>query len=339
MTYSTSPELCRLSGVLLAALLGLACLTERTISRSEPAVELAVQSQVVTKLQLKPNSRPRWAQFSPANPNLILLDVDGKGIVASLPAGSIRNIPHGMLPVGWLGSAVVVRDQSGRFRLLNAVDLSPAKAVTVGAVSLPWPLGKNRRLWLDVDLPETASSNRPPVSGAETKQPPLISREETSLAIDPGDDGRNVRDAGGKIIFEGSKKVYGATLSPDAYKLVVYYGNTDYVLFNRLTGRTTKMPATIEEWTWLPDSSTLIGQVNTSAGGGAEEVTRTELHIFDPMNQNLEPIKLPSEIQGAALKILDVSITGQVLVEAERVIPKSAYLGVMVFEIKQNNKK
>jgi len=294
-----------------------------------------INSQLVTRLHLKTNSRPRWARFSPANPNLILLDVDGQGILASLPAGTIRGIPNGMLPAGWLGPTVVVSDKSGRFRLLSSVDLTSSKTMTAGAVSLPWPFGKNHRLWFDFALSETASAAlRSPVPGAEIKDLPLIAREDqASVAIAPDGADRNLVDSSGHVFFRGTKKIYGFSLSPDTYKILVYYGNTEHVLFNRLIKRTTKMPSTIHAWTWLPDSSTLLGEVSLGGEPSREEVTSTDLYIYELAGAKLERIELPSPVRGVALKILDISAEGQILVEAERVFPEPAYLGPMVLEL------
>lgn len=324
MTYSTSPKF--LLGFLLAYLLVFPLTAKFVLAVSERTVELTVQyAQVVSRLQLKPNGRPRWAQFSPANPNLILLDVDGQGVIASLPTGITRTIPGGMLPVGWLGPAVVVRAQTGQFQLLDPADLTPSKTVKAGTLSLPWPFGKNRQLTFDV------------ASGRETKRPALVAREHAGLSIDTNGDGLVVRDAAGKLVFQGQKKIYGITSSPDGSKFLVYYGNTDHILFNRLTRRVTKLPSTIDEWTWFPDSSTLLGQVSVSGDARFEEVVRTDLYIFDPLDGKLDKIELPSQVQGAALHVLDVSSAAKILVEAERIVPDRTHLGVMVFDLKRTS--
>ena len=336
MTCSISPKFYRPIAVLLASVLVQAFLITGIGSAGEQVEKLAViKSQLVTRLHLKADSHPRWARFSPVNPRLILLDIDGQGVIASLPMGTIRHIPQGMLPVGWLGQSVVVRDHSGSFRLLDGEGLTPSKHLIMGALSLPWTLGKNRRLSLNLKLPETGSTMAlSRIPGAEIKDLPLITLEDqASLHVNPDGAGRDVLDASGQVVFRGSKKIYGIALSPDAYRLIVYYGNTEYVLFNRLTGRRINLPATMHAWVWLPDSTTLLGEVSITADNRVEEVARTELYVFETVGQRLARINLPSPVQGASLRILDVSTSGEILVEAERVVPEYAYLGLMVYEL------
>ena len=73
--------------------------------------------------------------------------------------------------------------------------------------------------------------------------------------------------------------------------------------------------------------------MSITADNRFEHVDSTELYVFETVGQRLERIKLPSLIRGAALRILDVSATGQILVEAERVVSEYAYLGLMVYEL------
>ncbi|MEJ7618483.1 MAG: hypothetical protein WKF30_16300 [Pyrinomonadaceae bacterium] len=162
----------------------------------------------------------------------------------------------------------------------------------------------------------------------------LTAREDQAAAAVASDGAnRNIVDASGRVVFRGDKQIYGISLSPDDYKILVYYGNTEYVLFNRLTRRTTQLPPTIHAWTWLPDSSTLLGEVSLSGQPSREEVTSTELYIYELAGARLARIALPPPLRGVALKILDVSAKGHILVEAERVVPKPAYLGLTILEV------
>lgn len=337
MTCYISHKLHGKMRALTAFLLGLAMLTKAMACESLSTPGMAVaNSQLVARLHLDTNSHPRWGQFSPQNSQLILLDVDGQGLVVSLPAGTIRKVPAGLLPVGWLRSLIVARDNKGHFRLLGPVDLTPAKTMTVGELSLPWPFGKGRRLLFDVALSETASAGFLPRSqDAVINENSLVANvTRAGLSINAKNGGREVVDPSGTIVFRGDKKIYGIMLSPDGHKLIVYFGNTDYVLVNRLTGRATKLPATIEEWNWLPDSSTLLGHVSISPADPSHEVvTGTELYLFEPAGKRCRRIKVPFEFRDAALRVLNVSRSGEVLVEAERVVPEFVYLGLFVFGI------
>ena len=228
-----------------------------------------------------------------------------------------------------------IRDSSGSFRLLDGESLTFSKKVTIGALSLPWTLGKNRSLSFNLNLPETKSTGvLSPISGAEIKDLPLITLEDQlDLHVDSNSADHNVVDTNNQVIFRGDRKIYGIAISPNTYQIIVYYGNTEYVLFNRLTGRSIHLPPTIHAWTWLPDSTTLLGEVSITEEKHIEEVTRTELYVFETVGQNLSRINSPLPVQDVALRILDVSVTGQILVEVERVVPEYAYLGLMVYEL------
>ncbi len=320
-----------LFGVVLSVL----ALATDTSQAAESATPDTIDARLVTRLALKSESRPQWARFSPANPNLVLVDLDDRGVLVSLPQGTTRRIAKELSPVGWLGQAIVVRGQGGSFRLIDADDLALAGQVAAGALSLPWTFGKNRRLRFDAALPKSATSAIPLlIPGAEAGENALVAHEERAAAVVAHDDtGRNVVDADGRVLFRGGKKIYGISLSPDTYKLVVYYGNTEHVLFNRLTRRTALLPSSIHAWSWLPDSGTLLGEISLGGKPGREEVTSTDLYVYEPAGARLERIKLPPPARGVALKILDISTDGQILVEAERVVPEPAYLGLMVLEL------
>lgn len=290
-----------------------------------------VSSRIVTSLQVKAMSRPQWARFSPTNPQMLLLDIDNRGYLAMLPQGITREIGKGLLPVGWLGQIVVGRDQKGRFKFLDAETLTSPDKITLGPVSLPWNFGKDRRLWFDFAF---SVSHNTAIQGPKNKGQAFTTREEKAdLLIDPNSGYRNIIDKTGKLVFKGEKRIYGITISPDTYKLIVYYGNTEHVLFNRLTGSIMKLPATIEEWTWLPDNSTLLGQVSVSLDARFEIVAYTKLYVYELRSGDLKHIKLPQRLRTTALRILDVSTGGQFIVLAEQVVPESVYLGVMVLEL------
>lgn len=315
--------------------LSLLALATNASPAAESAASGTVDARLVTRLQFTPESRPQWARFSPANPKLVLVGLDDRGVLVSLPKGTTRRIAKELSPVGWLGQAIVVRGQGGHFGLIDADDLTPARQVAAGALSLPWTFGKNRRLRFDAALPKSATSAIPLlIPGAEAGENTLVAHEEpAAVVVAPDDTGRNVVDAGGRVLFRGDKKIYGISLSPDTYQLVVYYGNTEHVLFNRLTRRTTRLPSSIHAWTWLPDGSTLLGEVSQSGKPNQEEVTSTDLYIYALAEGRLEQIALPSPARGAALTVLDVSTDGQIIVDAERVVPKPTYLGLMVLAL------
>ncbi len=266
---------------------------------------------------------------------MILLDIDNQGYLALLPNGGTHAIGKGFLPIGWLGQTFVGRDGRGRFQLLDAKTLSPSDKVTLGSVSLPWNVGKGRRLWFDFTFPESFSTVVPPlIPGSINEGLRLTAHEEQAdLFVDPTSSHRNVLDATGKTVFRGKKRIYRITASPDTYKLVLYYGNTEHVLFNRLTGSAIELPAKIEAWTWLPDNSTLLGQVSVPANARFEKVVSTKLYVYELRRGNLKHVQLPLLLRKAALRILDVSTKGQIVVLAEQVVPESEYLGAMVLEL------
>ncbi|MEZ0469749.1 hypothetical protein [Luteimonas salinilitoris] len=320
---------------MLGIVLSVLALTTNTSRAAESTAPGNIDSRLVARVPLEPESRPQWARFSPENPRHILVGIDNRGVLVSLPEGTTRHIAGELSPVGWLGQTVVARDQSGRFRLLDTNDLIPTTRVAAGSLSLPWTFGKDHRIRFDVALPGAAISTIPlRIPGAGTDERALIAYEDRGPAVvAPDDNASTVVDAAGGVLFRGDKKIYGVSLSPDAYKLLVYYGNTEHVLFNRLTKHTTRLPPIIHAWTWLPDSSTLIGEISLSGEPAHEEVDSTDLYIYDLAGAKLDQVGLPSFVRGAALKILDVSVEGHILVEAERVTPEPAYLGLMVLEL------
>ena len=282
-----------------------------------------INSTVVTELRFDAG-RPRWARFSPANPNSILLEVDGRGYLATLPQGTIRRIADGNLPVGWLGGTLVV-DQSGTFKLLDPDNLTPATDVIVGSVPLPRTYGPGRRMRFVSALSGDAASTIPSViPDADTTGFAMFAREEAGFSVV---NETQVIGVGGRVVFTAEKKIYGIAVSPDDYKLVLYFGNRDYVLFNRLSQRTSVLPTEIETWTWLPDGTTLLGEVTEPASLRYEAVGRTQLYLYEA-GGGLVGIELPAPLDNAALRILDVSTEGHVLFEAEQVVPESVYYGV-----------
>jgi hypothetical protein len=300
----------------------------------EPTAAPALGSRVVATFRLGPESRPQWARFSPVNPHLALIDLGGQGLLLSIPQGTTRRIDKGLSPVGWLGETLVVRDQRGGLRLLDGGTLTPPANASVGLLPLPWTFGKDRLMRFQMALPETSTTGITLTRAAGGDRGVVTAREEQSpVAVAPDGAGRNLVDAGGRVVFRGDRKIYGISASPDGYKILVYYGNTEYLLFNRLTGRTTRLPPIIHAWTWLPDSNTLLGDVSLSGQPSREEVTSTELYIYEPEGARLTRIVLPPSLRGVALKILDISAEGYILVEAERVVPEPAYLGLTVVEV------
>ena len=293
-----------------------------------------LNSRLAAKLQLDGESRPRWARFSPVNPRLVLIDLDGQGLLISLPRRTPLRIEKGLTPIGWRGETLIVRDESGGFRFLDADALTPVKSFALDPLPLPWNFGKDRRMRFQIPLPETATTGIRLMPGASVDRGVLIAIEEQAPAAVASDGtGRNIVDAGGRVVFRGNKIIYGNSLSPDGYKMLVYYGNTEYVLFNRLTKRTTRLPPAIHAWTWLPDSSTLLGEISVSGKPSREEVLSTEIYIYELAGAKLARITLPAQVRGVALKILDVSAEGHILIEAEQIVPKPAYLGLMILEI------
>lgn len=317
MTCSTSHKR---PAVLVASFIAVVSAMVSTAVGQEAAVSATTPlgSRLVSSLQLKPESRPQWARFSPSNPQLVLVDLDGGGLLLSLPQGKTRSIPKGLAPIGWLGGTLVVRDQKGSFQLLDAGDLTASKSLATGSLPLPWTFGKDQRLGFNLEMSGRALTTH---------------QDKAVAAVAIEGDGRNVVDVGGRVLFRGDKKIYKIVLSPDTYKIVVYYGNTDYVLFNSLTRRTIKLPSAIHHWTWLPDSSTLLGEVSRGGKPGREEVTSTEFYIYELGSARLTPVALPPQARGLALKIFDVSTEGRILVDAERVVPRQEYLGLMVLEL------
>lgn len=331
-SISHSPRL--LAAALVFSLSSAVLLPANRSQARAPAPAAAVSSRIIARWQIKPDSRPQWARFSPANPDLVLLDAGGEGLLLATTHSAIRHIDQTQSPVGWLGGTVVVRDQTGAFRLLEPAGLSPSGQFSLGSVPLPQALGKNRRLQFDVALPNTAKAGIRPSHGKETGTGLVNAREDQAgFEVGAGPLGQTVVDAGGKVMFRGAKTIYGITPSPDTYKIIVYYGNTDYVLFNRLTRTTTPLPSSIHAWWWMPDNSTLLGEVSLGGEPGREQVTGTELYLRQTARTELVRLTLPPEIRGAALRILDISSEGKILIEAERVKAAPAYLGLAVLEI------
>lgn len=320
------------AALVMVATMVLGCLSQ--VSVPPPAAPNGLESRIVTSFQLKPEPRPQWARFSPVNTNLALIDLGGQGLLLSIPQGTTRRLDKELTPVGWLGETLIVRDQRGGLRLLDASDLTPAKNLSVGSLPLPWTFGKDRHLRFQLALPEMATTVTSPMPGTKIDKCLLTTREDqATVAIAADGGGRHIVDASGRVLFQGDKQIYGISRSPDGYKLLVYYGNTEYVLFNQLTRRTTPLPSTIHAWTWLPDSSTLLGEVSQSGQPGQENVISTDLYIYELAGARLVRLALPAPLRGVALKILDVSAQGHILMEAERVVPEPAYLGLTILEV------
>jgi hypothetical protein len=333
MIFSTSRNSGGVLSVSLVRVLSVMVLTAAMSQSDDPPASTTVVSRIIATAPLHAGSRPQWARFSPVNSHLILVDLDGQGLLFSIPPSTSRPIDKGLSPIGWLGESLVVRDQRGTYRLLNPGDLTPTRSLTVGSLPLPWTFGKDHRMRFQMTLPENGTAGIPLMPRAKMDGSVLTALEDrAAVAISSDNDGHNVVNASGRVVFQGNKKIYGITLSPDGYKMLVYYGNTEYVLFNLLTRRSIRLPPTIHAWTWLTDSSTLLGDVSVSQPN-REEVTATELYIYELASARLSRIALPASVRGVALKILDVSQEGTILVEAERVVPTPSYLGLMILEV------
>lgn len=292
MVLATSRKPAR-PNIRLTILLSAASIAVALDAFSGPPVAQTLTATVIAELQLD-DGRPRWARFSPVNPSSILLSVDGRGVLATLPQGTIRQLDEGDLPVGWLNHDVVVRHRGGTLELLNPDE------------------------W----------TRSPP--DADPSQLTRSARGETAR-FSVSDEVRVV-DVGGRIVFASEKKVYGLSTSPDGHKLILYFGNTEHLLLDVPTQSTSVLPSQIEAWTWLPDGTTLIGETTEGASVRIEAVARTHLFLYE-LGGELLSIGLPRPIDNAALRLLDVSAQGHILVDAEQVLPEPAYLGVVVLQL------
>ena len=217
MTWSISPKpAVPMRGV---AVLWLSSLTAIGLAAVPgPLTAQTVSSTLVTELRLNAEW-PQWARFSPTNPNLILLAVDGRGVLATLPQGAIRRIAEGNLPVGWLGGSVVVRDQSGPFKLLDPDNLAPTTNVIVGTVALPWTFGPGRRMRFVGALSGDAASTIPSViPDADVTGFAIVGREEAGFSVA---NETQVVGVGGRVVFTAEKKIYGLAVSPDGSKIAI----------------------------------------------------------------------------------------------------------------------
>ncbi len=333
--FSISHNFGRTSAILLVVLLSRLVLASEASEKDPPWAMDALLCRIVTWISLPPESRPQWARFSPFNSRLAIVDLGGHDLLASIPHGTTRRIGEGFTPVGWLVNSLVVRDRKGNFRLLDVDKLTPARSLSLGSLPLAWTLGKDRRLQFDLVLPETATTGIPLLIPGAHKNGQSIVAHEDRLAITIGSGGADssIVDAGGRTVFRGGKKIYRISPSPDEHKILIYYGNTEYVIYNRLTRRTTRLPAIIHSWTWFPDSTTLLGDVSSSVQPGREEVTSTSLYAYDLIGGGMSRIALPPSIRDVAIKVLDLSRDGLILIDTEKVFPKPAYLGLVVLEL------
>lgn len=292
-----------------------------------------LRSQIVTRLALEPTSRPRWGSFSPLDDDRVLLDIDSQGFVVSLPGGAMRRCRESELPVGWLNGSLLVRDAEDGFRVLDPETLNPRTELVTGTLSMPWTLGRDQELQVLGRVSAASASSAPAlIPGADTTGFSLIVRERRSGIRAGGADGSELLGARNELVYRADRKIYRTTVSPDGFKVIVYLGNTDHILFNRLTGRSAPLPKEIEAWSWWPDSTTLLGQTTEITDPRYEEVAETRLFIHQPGGA-LEPIALPPPLNGAALTVHDLSGGGRILLGVERTVTDPAYLGLFVLEV------
>jgi hypothetical protein len=299
-----------------------------------PGAMGAVSSRVVVRWPIQSDSAPQWARFSPIDPDWVLVDTGNGGLLLQASHGVVRRLPEELLPVGWLGGSIVVRGEAGAFRLLAPAELKPSTRLLPGSVPLPATWGKNRRLLFEMALPPTATTGIGASHAEKTSASLLTTRQiQAGFGVGPDPSGQIVVDPSGKTVFRGAKRIQGVTPSPDNFKMIVYYGNTEYVLFNRLTRTTVPLPSLVHAWHWMPDNSTLLGEVSVGRDPCCEEVIRTDLYLHQTTGGGLKRVRLPQQLQDAALDILDISLEGRILVAAERVVHAPEYLGMAVLEI------
>ena len=141
-------------------------------------------------------------------------------------------------------------------------------------------------------------------------------------------------DEGNRTVYTSEKAIYSKVLSPDHFKVLLYFGDLHWEVINLVTRGRHTLPAKAEAWSWMPDNTTLIGWFGVQVAPGVEQVGSTELYVYDPLQRELRHISLPEELQKTVLKVLDISVEGSLLVFAERVQPEREHLGLVVLRLK-----
>lgn len=315
---------------IVVALFALFCRTEVF------GTETNMQSVILLSAQVPDVERMvQWAKFSPRNSKYVLVEGDSGAYLVFCPEGSIRRIDRKGSSVGWLGSHIVWRNDRGLFEIIEPGTLDTANRLAIGALQLPWPIAQDRELEFDVLLPPgQAKGIVSVISGADVASLTIVARErELMYHLEAGDSKSKVIGPKGNTVFAAQQRIYRTQPSPDGYKLLVYFGDTRWIIVNTLTGNTYNLPSQVEMWRWMPDNNTLLGEVSIPVSQKYEEVGSTNLYVYKLFSNDLVRIEVPKVLQTAILKVHDISDGGHILLEAYRTLPQPKIIGLMILQL------
>jgi len=170
---------------------------------------------------------------------------------------------------------------------------------------------------------------------------------ERPILVGRGTKARIVRASDKKTLFRAPfrKGIYGFDTTADASKWIIYLGGSDYLLYDAVTKKKTKLPQQVpgssygfSAWKASPDGSA-IGEVGLPPEGvspeseEAEAVGRTLLFRYDVKTKALSAIQLPVELANKALNILDSGIRGHLFLTASEQGAKVRHHGAYVIKL------
>ena len=157
-----------------------------------------------------------------------------------------------------------------------------------------------------------------------------LAHAERPILVGRGKKARIVRASDKKTLFKAPfrKGIYGIETTADATQWIIYLGGSEYLLYDAVTKKKTKLPQTVpgssygfSAWKASPDGSA-IGEIGLPPAGvspdseEAEAVGHTLLYRYDLKTKALSSIQLPVELANKALNVLDSGVRGHLFLTA-----------------------
>ena len=183
-------------------------------------------------------------------------------------------------------------------------------------------------------------------ASAESAQA-AVALADRPILVGRGKKARIVRASDKKTLFRAPfrKGIYGFEMTADATKWIIYLGGSEYLLYDAVTKKKTKLPESLpgisygfSAWKASPDGCA-IGEVGLPPAGvspeseEAEAVGRTLLYHYDTKTKALSAIQLPVELSNKALNVLDSGVRGHLFLTASEQGAKVRHHGAYVVKL------
>jgi hypothetical protein len=265
----------------------------------------------------------RWARFCPANPDYVLAQASGGGVLVEWRRGRATPLKRNDgLACGWFRDSILFRLSKGGYVLLECPTLRPVSRVTLGTAVLAPGFSRHvSRVSFHVDMREEPKM---PVSipGADLSEYSVTAEERPPALRLSEHWGRTIVDGDGRTVATCARPALTLEASSDRQKALMCHGDTNFSVYSVGAAEFTVLPQGAKSWTWLPDGEALLGLADASSSGATRGTTAPILRLYRLRERREVRITVPDVRGEVDVRVLDVSSDGKALVSVDFLGPK-----------------